>query len=172
MRLGSPVKVHTIAALAAVIAVVVFSQGTIRSGLPGLTANVSPQARAEIGVEHVRPLSLSLTVSTNGKSGVVDLGHDGSGTAYLSLPSSWMRREVRGTTLAAVVADPPTFGFTRWAIPAGSTVSFAVPVAPETILLHNPSGVPLQIKLTRVDLVTQEVERDVILIQDATTELW
>jgi len=166
------VKVHTIAALAAVIAVVVLAQGTIRGDSLDVTAQVNPQTRVEIGVEHVRPLTLSLTISTNGKNGIADISHDGTGTAYLSLPSSWTRREVRGTSLSTVIADPPTFGYTRWAIPAGATVSYAVPVAPSTILLHNPSGVPLQVKLTRVDLQTQNVERDVILVQDATTELW
>lgn len=172
MPARSPVKKHTVAALVAVAAVVVFAQGTIRRGSAGLTAQVNPQTRAEIGVEHILPLTLSLMISTNGRNGIADLAHDGTGTAHVSLPSSWTRREVRGTPLATVIADPPTFGFTRWSLPAGATVSFSVPVPPSTILLHNPSGVPLQIKLTRVDLATQEVERDVILVQDATTELW
>lgn len=164
--------VHSLAALAAIIVVAALAQGAIHGGSLDLTAQVSTQSRAELGIEHTQPITLSLTVSTRGAHGIADISHDGTGTAYVSLPASWTRREVRGASLADASSDPPVFGFTRWHLPAGSMVSFDVPVPPSTILMHNPSGVPLQVKLTRVDVVNNTVEHDSILVKDVSVELW
>jgi hypothetical protein len=102
---------------------------------------------------------------------VADLHHDALETIAVSLPSSWARREVAGVPLSEVLADAPTFGFTRWHIPPGALVSFDI-TPPPTILLHSPSGIPAEIRLTRVNLETQEVERGVVLVQEGSVELW
>jgi len=162
---------HAAAAVAAIVAVVMLSQGALRDGASSLKADLLSGDRVEIGLEHTKPVTLSLSFTTNGSKGVADIRHDALETVYVSLPSSWAKREVGGVPLAAVTADPPALGFTRWSVPTGAVVSFDV-TPPETILLHNPSGIPAEVKLTRVDLKQNLVERDIILIQDGSTLLW
>lgn len=170
--------VNAFAAVAAVIAIVALSQGVLRDGSSPLTAALLPdtspaadEARAEIGLEHAKPVTLSLALTTNGPRGVADLRHDALETIFISLPSSWTKREVGGVPLSAVQADSPVFGFTRWRIPPNALVSFDI-IPPQTILLHNPSGIPAEIDLTRVDLAKNSVERDIILIQKGSAVLW
>lgn len=162
---------HAAAAVAAVVAVVVLSQGALREGASSLTAELIPGERAEIGLEHTKPVTLSLSFTTNGPKGIADIRHDALETVHVSLPSSWTKREVGGVPLAAVTADPPVFGFTRWSVPAGAVVSFDV-TPPSTILLHNPSGIPAEVRLTRVNLTKNSVERNIILVQEGSVLLW
>lgn len=165
------------------VAVVTISQGSIRRLTPALTASVTggesdfapsgatPDRRVEIGLEHTKPVTLSLAFTTQFNKGVADFSHDALETIAVSVPSAWMRREVKGVPLLAVTSDQSTFGFTRWHIPPGALVSFDI-TPPSAILLHNPSGVPAEIRLTRVNLTTQKAERDVVLVKDGTVELW
>jgi len=171
MQVSSPLALHSIAAVVAVVAVVTVSQGMGGFSPENFTAQLTGQNRIEMGIEHARPLIVALTLSTNGTSGIADLRHDATDPIFVSLPSDWTTREVKGA-LEAVKSDPPVFGFTRWTIPARTSISFSVPHPPASVLMHNPSGLPLQIKLTRVDLTTQKTERDVILIKDVSVELW
>lgn len=170
MRAASPLTIHSIAAIAAVVAVFAVAQGTRHPS--SLTADLTNSAKVDMGVEHTRPFSLSLSLSTNTSSGIADVTHDATETIFLSVPSSWLRREVRGATLSSVQTDPSTFGYTRWHLPPHAVISFAILAPPSRILLHNPSGVPLQVRLTRVNLQTNQAERDNILIQEASVELW
>ncbi|MDO8468578.1 MAG: hypothetical protein Q7S29_02365 [Candidatus Peribacter sp.] len=162
---------HAAAAVAAIVAVVVLSQGALKDGASSLTASLIVGERIEIGLEHTKPVTLSLSFTTNGAKGVMDIRHDALETVYVSLPSTWTKREVGGVPLTAVTSDPPSFGFTRWSVPAGALVSFDV-TPPATILLHNPSGIPAEIRLTRVDLTKNAVERDIILVQEGSALLW
>ena len=43
---------------------------------------------------------------------------------------------------------------------------------PEHLLLHNPSQVPIQLNLTKVNTATQTADHTVILIQDSPKEVW
>lgn len=174
---------HAGAAVAAIIAVVVLSQGALREGAPSLLAELISNSStiipsgtlmnrsAEIGLEHTKPVTLTLSFTTNGSKGVADIRHDALETIHVSLPSSWIRREVGGVPLAAVASDEPALGFTRWSVPTGAVVSFDI-TPPSTILLHNPSGIPTEVELTRVDLAKNSVERDIILVQEGSTLLW
>lgn len=166
---------HAVAAIAAVVAVVMLSQSALSDGSPLLTAsligNAADGPRVEIGLEHDKPVTVSLSLTENGPTGVADIRHDALETIHVSLPSSWIRREVGGVPLAAVTADAPALGFTRWSIPAGATVSFTA-TPPSSILLHNPSGIPAEIELTRVDLNKNAVDRNIILIQEGSALLW
>lgn len=174
---------HVAAFIAAIIAVVTLSQGALKDSASSLTAQLIPvksdlapygttaDRRAEIGLEHTKPVTLSLSFTTNGPKGIADIRHDALETIHVSLPSAWTKREVGGVPFASVMADAPTFGFTRWSVPAGSIVSFDI-TPPSTILLHNPSGIPTEVALTRVDLAKNVVERDIILVQDGSTLLW
>jgi hypothetical protein len=100
------------------------------------------------------------------------MSHDAAETIYVSVPSDWSRREVKGASLADVIADQPTFGFTRWHLPPGTTISFALRRPPASILFHNPSGVPVQVRLTRVDIEEKTIDRMNILVKDAPVNLW
>ncbi|HBH20218.1 MAG TPA: hypothetical protein DEB30_05100 [Candidatus Peribacter riflensis] len=162
---------HAVAALTAIVAVVAVSQGALRGDAPTLTAQVTTGERSEIGLEHQKPVSLALSLTTNGAKGVADMRHDALETIAVSVPSSWSKREVGGVPFAAVTMDPPTFGFTRYHLPPGAIVSFDL-TPPATILLHNPSGVSAEVRLTRVDLEKDTVERDIILVQEGSTLLW
>ncbi|PIR49270.1 hypothetical protein COU80_00790 [Candidatus Peregrinibacteria bacterium CG10_big_fil_rev_8_21_14_0_10_55_24] len=127
---------------------------------------------AEMGIEHTQPLTLSLELSTLKGVALLYLTHeDSEETAYVSLPDTWTRREVRGVELREVASEN-VFGFNRWRFPAGASVTFNIPASPDALLLHNPSSVPLKIRITRVDLETEHVERDVILVQESPVVLW
>lgn len=165
VRLPSPL-LH---GLVAIVAIILITVVTYRGGDTG--ANLTA-GRAEIGIEHTTRLTLSLVLSERGGNGIADISHTSGREIYVSLPMDWTRREVRGAPLATTAGDAPTFGFRRWRIPAGALISFAIPHFPSSMLLHNPSGIPMEIDLTRVDLDTTRTERNVILVQEGTVELW
>ena len=127
---------------------------------------------ARIAVEHARPLTLSIRVSEAAGSGMLEMTTRGEETAGISLPEAWIRTEVRGVPLADVTAEEPSLGYVRWAVPAGATVQFRLPTFPKSATLHNPSLVPLEVRLTTVDLRGGTAEHDVRLMQGATAELW
>lgn len=162
---------QAIAALAAVVAVVMIAQGSIRSEPPALTAHVTESGRAEMGLEHAKPVTLSIALTVNGPRGVADIRHDALETVRVSLPSTWVRREVKGAPLSAVTAEDATFGFARWHIPPGVLISFDI-APPASLVLHHPSSIPAEIELTRVDLAQGSVERDIVLVQEGSQVLW
>ena len=126
-----------------------------------------------IGIEHVHPLTISVVLRTSGgKWGIIDFGSINDEIIFISLPDTWRRREVRNVPLNDVQADPPSFGFVRYAFPPQAIVSFIVPNIPDHLLLHNPSRVPIQLNLTNVNTATQEVKHDVILLQESPKEVW
>lgn len=128
---------------------------------------------ADIAVEHSEPLGLSLTYTTKDhREGLFEIAHDGSGTILISLPENWTLREVRRALLSAVSQEAPQLGFIRWGIPAGATVSFRILDPPATATVHNPSGIPLKITLTRVDLAAQATRKDIYLVKDQPAKIW
>jgi hypothetical protein len=90
----------------------------------------------------------------------------------LSVPSTWVRREVKNAPIHTVTSEAPSLGFTRWKLPARAGISFRIPDAPDSMILHNPSEVQMKLDLVQVDLLTEEVERDILLIQEDTVKLW
>ncbi|MEI8230023.1 MAG: hypothetical protein WCG83_02690 [Candidatus Peregrinibacteria bacterium] len=170
MRPLPPISIHGILALTAIVAVIVVAR---ESGRPSATVQTSHQdQQAEIAIEHSMRASVSISVSALKGQGILDIVHDAAREIYISLPDSWTRREVKGVSLATVAADPPMLGFKRWRLPPGSTVSFAIPAFPSSILAHNPSGIPLEVRVTRVDLDNDRTERDVVLMQKKSVTLW
>ena len=120
---------------------------------------------AEIVVEHTKPIVMALRLSTLTGGVIVDLKQDATEDTHVSVPSSWKRMEVQHVALSQVLSDPPGLGFTRWALPKGAGITFAAePFA--SLSMQNPSGIPLQIKLTTVDLRTHRVEKKSILLQE------
>jgi len=142
---------------------------------PVLRARLIPTPEpvtAEMGVEHTQPLSITLEMSARQGKALLFVTHEGEEeTVYVSLPESWTRREVHSVPLHSVVSES-AFGFRRWRFPAGASVSFSVPAVPTTFFLHNPSTIPLKVTTVRVDLETESVERDVVLVQESPVQLW
>lgn len=170
MRSLPPLSVHGILALSAVLAVIALARGADH---PSASIQSTEQTKqAEIAIEHSMRMALSFSVSAIRGHGIIDISHDAAREIYVSLPSGWTRREVKGTSLATAASDPPMLGYKRWRIPADSTVSFALPVMPPAILAHNPSGIPLEVCVTRVDLDNNRTERNIVLMQEKSVTLW
>ncbi len=127
---------------------------------------------AELGIEHDVPAGLTLEMGSLQGHSVIDITMESERDVYLSVPDSWERREVRNVPLESVVSDPPSLNFVRWKVPGTATISFYAPSTPSQILLHNVSDPPLKVSLARVNLDTGKVERNVILLQKSSIELW
>lgn len=164
--------VHISFAFAALLGVVIISSGQTLRGTQADIVGTTNGPVVEIGVEHNNPASLSLELSTLGTKGIADISHDGTETIFVSVPSDWKKREVRNAPLQSVSSDPPSLGFTRWTLPPNAAISFAIETAPRSILLHNPSSTPLKVSLAKVNLDTNEVLKDIILVQKASVHLW
>ena len=142
------------------------STGNLQANLSGRISKA-----VDIAVEYDGPLSLSVEMSTLGSKALLSFSHDSQMPVALSVPQYWQRLEVRGAPLSAVTSEAPTFGFVRWQLPPQSTVSFLARQIPPNMLLHNPNGSPVKVELTLVNLETESVMRDVILVKDAPAQL-
>lgn len=140
--------------------------------LPQVSGRAQGRNAVHIGIEHTAPVSLSLTVSTAAEGALIDLRQDGREDIYVSVPASWVRYEVRNVPLSTVTADPPSFGFIRWRLLPGASVTFATIDLFSHLTLHNPSEIPMQLEITRVNLLTEIVAYNVILVQETPVELW
>lgn len=127
---------------------------------------------ADIAVEHSLPAKVRLEISTLEGEALVNIRHDAQETVYINVPESWKRQSVRNASLDSVQSEEPIFGIVRWSIPENAEVLFATHEAPQTITMHNPSKVPLSVRLIKVNLDTDETEQNVILIKDEPTPLW
>ena len=163
----SSARFHLVAAIVGVAVVSVLAGGGTRARLQngnGVTA--------EIAVEHARPIELSFAVSTKGGAGIVELAVTGEDETFVSVPEHWIRREVRGVPLAHVTAEPAALGFVRWKFPESAVVGFRMEDAPGSLLLFNPSRVPVKVSVSFIDLDTGDSARDVVLVQDEKVTVW
>ncbi|MBU0458448.1 hypothetical protein KJ652_01195 [Patescibacteria group bacterium] len=127
---------------------------------------------AEIGVEHTLPLDLEIAISNMKGIGLVEITQNSEEKIYVNIPNEWQRKEVRNTPINTIVKEPSSFGFTRWHFPPSATVTFGIPAYPDRFFIHNPTTAPMKVTITRVDLDTDKVERDVILVQESPVQLW
>lgn len=160
---------HGRAAGIGLVAVLVLSMSSVAP--PVLTGSLH-RTVVDIGIEHQRPLSLGLEVGVNGNIAVAEFYSQSDETILISVPSTWIRREVKNASIDQVVAEPPSLGFTRWSLPPRAGISFRINDTPDSVILHNPSGVQMKLDLAYVDLETDTVEKDVLLIQEDTVKLW
>jgi hypothetical protein len=132
-----------------------------------VTKSSAPQllGTVEIAVEHPSPLTLTVELTRQQGKEIITLGHDAKEGIHLSVPEGWQRGEVRGAALSAFTAEPPTLGFRRWVVPASAAVTFHSDQAFEHMTIHNPSGVPVKIRYTGVDLDKQTADHEVYLLQ-------
>lgn len=117
----------------------------------------------EIAIEHVQPVTLRVTRMTSSGTNVLEIGFSGSGTIALHLPALWTRQEVRGAPIESVTAEPQDLSFVRWTLPADAVVRFDAP-NPGRITLHNPSGVPVTVSTTNVNVRTGTREDDAFIV--------
>ena len=127
----------------------------------------------EIGVEHQSPLAaLSFKGTTGGEKQLMDIGNESDETLQVSLPASWERTEVRNVPLASLTSEEPSFGYRKWQFPAGASVSFETNEPWKSVTVHNPSGIPLRIRVTKVNLHTEQAEFNVYLAKDKPVKVW
>jgi len=159
-------------ALTALIAVVgIFALSFVNQ--PQVTGEVIQKSPpADIGIEHTAPLSLSIDASELKGRGLIIFTANSEEETVISVPENWKRKEVRGAKIGDITSESASFGFTSWHFPPSASVTFEMPLFPSSVILHNPSSIPIKINLTKVDLNTEEVEKDVMLIQEAPIKLW
>lgn len=160
---------HGKAAGIGLIAVLVLGMSSIAP--PVLKGQLS-RTVVDIGVEHSKPLSLSLEVAVLHDNAVAEFYSESEETILISVPSTWVRREVKHAQLSEVTSEAPALGFTRWTLPPRAGISFRVPQTPDSLILHNPTGVQMMLSLTQIDLPTETVNEDVVLVQGNTVKLW
>ena len=161
--------IHSKAAVAGFVLLAVFSLTSLQFSKFG---GALLRDTADIGVEHASPLSLYIEVGRLSNSAMIDMYSDTTETVKISVPSEWSLREVRNATVDDIASDEPTFGFTRWSVPAHAGVSFYAPNGPESIMLHNPSGVQMKVNISNIDIEAQTVERNVLLVTNNSVTLY
>ena len=164
-----PLALHLTASVIALAALGIFSVDK----LPNLQAGVTSEPlQVDIAIEHIEPISMDIEISTLGGVAIADISQKGEENTLLSVPNYWVQREVRGVPIDQANIEDETFGFTRWNLPDGATISFRIKRSPDSMTLHNPTNSPMKVSVTRVNLETQEVVGDVILVQEGSTKLW
>jgi len=155
-----------IAALSVLVAV------SVHSLLP-LTASLRvPTDTADIAFEHQLPLAAHVKMSTLDGQSLVEISHEGEEEVLVSVPSSWRRSEVKNAPLASVTSEAPALGFTRWHFPPKTAVVFYTRDTPTSLMIHNPTKVPLKVQAIRVHMDTEEVEQEIVLVQDESVRVW
>lgn len=137
---------------------------SLRAALQGTTA--------DIGIEHTRPLSLTLEYAEKEGSAIMRVSHESDETISISFPAQWERGEVSGAPLSAFRSDASVFGSVRSHLPPRSGITFSIRSAPEHIVVHNPSQAPLKLNTVNVDLTNGAVRRDVFLVQEGEVKIW
>jgi hypothetical protein len=120
---------------------------------------------AEFAIEHSQAGGISVTRTVAGL-GPVDIRNDSDETVHVSIPETWQRDEVRGAPLASVIADEPSLGFRRWALPARSSVTFMADHLWNKLHIRNISDVPLRLKVVTVDVDNATGVTESTLIDD------
>ena len=162
-------KSHIVPAGIGLIALIALSLGSVS---PPRMSGYLKQTIVDIGVERDKPLSLTMEVGVRDNIGVMDFFSETDETILLSVPSTWVRREVWNASINSVTSEVPSLGFTRWTLPSRAGISFKVPDAPDSLILHNPSNVQMKLNLVYVDLSKEYTERETVLIQGDTVKLW
>ncbi|HLD63299.1 MAG TPA: hypothetical protein VI913_00190 [Candidatus Peribacteraceae bacterium] len=166
-RLTQRLQRHGIPIVASLCALLVIGSQIHSRLAPSLNERL-----ADIAVEHKSPLELKLALSQRDTEGIIDIEHNGNEAVHISLPSEWVRAEVRNVALEAVLAEPPMLSFTRWTIPAGAGVRFLIQGMPDGFMLHHESDATLELKTTFVDLDADTVQTDVRLVKDGAIRVW
>jgi len=133
--------------------------------------SVQPGAVLDIGLEHAQPLTVSVSLTEGSTRSLVDVDMSSAETSYLTVPDGWHRSEVRRAAIASVTGEETEASMRRWTLPKNAGVSFSTDDPFRTLKIHNPSGVPVKIQLTRVNLAKKTSSYDVFLLKDGALEL-
>lgn len=129
-----------------------------------LSRHASPIAPSTaIALEHDHPVTLQVTRMASSGTNVIEISFAGTGTIALHLPSSWTRMEVRAAPIERVIGEPQEWSFMKWTMPAGAIVRFDAP-NPGRITLHNPSGIPVTVSTTTVNVRAGTREDDAFIV--------
>lgn len=137
---------------------------------PGQNATV-PGAVLDIGLEHAQPMTLSVSLTEGTRRSLIDMDTASTESSYLTVPEGWHRSEVRHAPIASVTAEDKDGSMKRWTLPKNAGVSFSTDEPFRTLKIHNPSGVPVKIQLTRVNLAKKTSSYDVYLLKDGALVL-
>ncbi len=128
---------------------------------------------AEIGLQHETPTAVDMLVARKGELGHIEINNSSAFPLKVSLPEDWERTEVRGGSIWLVTQEDPDFGFIRWTIPAKMGMTLRTKQAPDSVLLHSPSGQTASVRITSVDLATDEKHERTLLFQNtAEAKIW
>ncbi len=133
--------------------------------------HTTPIAVLDVGVEHTTSMTLSMTITANDTLRVVDIENDATENIAISLPDTWKRGEVRNVPLKSITSEAPSFGYVRWTIPKNASVTFKTKHPFEHLSIHNPSGIPLKIRLTSVDLQKNTGDHQVYLVKEGSVQI-
>jgi hypothetical protein len=158
-------KAPLMALLCMALFVFVFAQSSV-------SGSDTAQTEVHFGIEHMLPLTLTIATDEGMHGSVIEMGHNSQETIYLSVPDSWKRHEVKNIPLKDVAKEPPSFGYIRWTFPPGALVSFTTKTYPDSLVLHNPSEIPLKVDIIRTNLQTETVTKDIKIIQNSPAEIW
>ena len=125
----------------------------------------------DIGVEHTETATIGINVTKNDALRMVAIGNTSDQLMHVSVPEQWKRSEARGVALKDLHPEPPAFGYVRFALPAGASVTFTSNIPFNHLRIQNPSGQLLKIAYTTVDLMTNDAVHDVFLVKEGNVEL-
>lgn len=168
-RLRSWLTLHSTASTAALLVVVVVALGFSITKTRGISTSDST---AHIGIEHTEPLTLAITQKEQAGRAIMDIENAGNETVFVSVPDQWAMREIHGAPLKDISKEEPSFGFIRWQFPPHATLSFIAPLAPESLVLHNPSHIPVKVDVTILDAQENSGRRFVVLVQSSPAKIW
>ena len=169
-RQRSSLFLHGIVALICVFVlatVLLFEETNQQAG--STLANV--QESVSIAIEHTSPLTFFIASTVNTDPGIIDFWHSGEETVFLSVPDSWVVREVRHGALDALSPAPASGGFHRYPLPRGVTVSFSG-TSPLHLLVHNPSAIPLHVHYKRIQLEKDRMQEGSVLVGERPGQVW
>lgn len=141
--------------------------------LPFLPASALPSSPAAdvLLVDHDERVRMQLRMTTSGNRVQLDISQSGSGAVELAVPASWTITTVQGVPLRSLTRGAPAFGLQSLSLPPRVIITFVLR-RNHPLVLHNPSGIPLQLRLEHIDLDHDIRDDDVLLVQDAPAQLW
>ncbi|OGJ58749.1 hypothetical protein A2635_02630 [Candidatus Peribacteria bacterium RIFCSPHIGHO2_01_FULL_51_9] len=168
-RLRSWLTLHGPASTTALLVIIAIALGFSITKTRGISES---ESTAHIGIEHTEPLTLGITQKEQAGRAIIDIENSGNETVFVSIPDQWNMREVHGAPLKTMKEEEPSFGFIRWQFPPNVTVSFLAPLAPESLVLHNPSHIPIKVDVTTLDGTKNTGQRFVVLVQSSPVKIW
>ena len=168
---GNLLLFHGAISFAAFLAISFFNGEKVASMVHFQRTNIPNTV--DIGIEHVLAISLTIDVSILDGASIVEITNaEGGEIAFVSVPEEWQRREVRKASIAEITSEESSFGFKRWKLPPNATISYRSQEIPQSMVLHNPSEIPVKVTVNLVDLAKNSIEHDIILVQEASVLLW